>query len=314
MLAWVLFGACFGIGSMLESSGVRGGAVVRGGDDVVRRVAIVEWWFGQPVETSAVTSRLGGPFGSAAYLGALVSADSRSRWSCRRPVGADWLAGSRCGGDVMATIALVGAGSRAAWIGLFVPAFVAAVMIRPGWRFVLVAIGTVAACVVVMRRSPRRRARSFGADHLLLDEWAMARVVADHPVVGVGPEGYRTALADGVTADYERTYGRRAARSGPQRTARPRRCGGGCRRRCLYVRSRRRRRRGGCPADAIGRADGWAGGGGGCLPRAAGAAVPDRRARPDPVAGGGRLLATYASQRRRAPSRGREWVLRSPVW
>ncbi|HEX6657628.1 MAG TPA: O-antigen ligase family protein [Ilumatobacter sp.] len=213
VLAWVLFGACFVIGSMLDSSGVR--VVARW--CVVATLwcggyAIVEWWFGQPVETSAVTSRLGGPFGSAAYLGAAlcllipiavgVAADESE------------LTGWRAAGAaaaVLAAIALLGTGSRAAWIGLFVAAFVAAVMIRPRWRFVLVAIGAVAACVVVMLpRLDDVLDRSVSTTSRL-DEWAMAaRVVADHPVVGVGPEGYRTALADGVTADYERSYGREA--------------------------------------------------------------------------------------------------------
>jgi tetratricopeptide (TPR) repeat protein len=41
------------------------------------------------------------------------------------------------------------------------------------------------------------------------DDWKVGlRIVADHPWLGVGPEGYRTALADGVNATYERTYGR----------------------------------------------------------------------------------------------------------
>ena len=211
VLAWVLFAACFAIGSMLDSSGVR---VVLRWCVVATRwcggYAIVEWWFGQPVETSAVTSRLGGPFGSAAYLGAAlcllipiavgVAADRSEVTGWRVAGGA---------AAVMATIALVGTGSRAAWIGLSVSAFVVAVMIRPGWRCVLVATGAVAACFVVMLpRLDDVLDRSVSTSSRL-DEWVMAaRVVADHPVVGVGPEGYRTALADGVTADYERTYGR----------------------------------------------------------------------------------------------------------
>jgi hypothetical protein len=53
-----------------------------------------------------------------------------------------------------------------------------------------------------------------------LDEWRVAaNVVVDHPVVGVGPEGYRTAFHEGVDARYEREHGRRQqpdrAHSGP---------------------------------------------------------------------------------------------------
>jgi hypothetical protein len=43
-----------------------------------------------------------------------------------------------------------------------------------------------------------------------LDEWRVAtNVVLEHPVVGVGPEGYRVAFHEGVDARYERTHGRR---------------------------------------------------------------------------------------------------------
>jgi hypothetical protein len=211
VLAWVLFGACFAIGSMLDTSGVR--VVMRwsvaatlwcGG------YAIVEWWFGEPVDTSAVTSRLGGPFGSAAYFGAALCL----LIPIAVGVGVDRseLIGWRVAGAtaaVLATVALVGTGSRAAWIGLFVAAFVALVVIRPGRRGVLIVAGAVMVCVAVM--APRLDDvldRSVSTTSRL-DEWAMAaRVIADHPVVGVGPEGYRTALADGVNAHYERTYGR----------------------------------------------------------------------------------------------------------
>ncbi len=42
-----------------------------------------------------------------------------------------------------------------------------------------------------------------------LDEWRVAaRVLAGHPLVGVGPEGYRIAFSEGVDADYERSYPR----------------------------------------------------------------------------------------------------------
>jgi tetratricopeptide (TPR) repeat protein len=41
------------------------------------------------------------------------------------------------------------------------------------------------------------------------DEWAVAaRVIAEHPAIGVGPEGYRIAVSEGIDRHYERTYGR----------------------------------------------------------------------------------------------------------
>ena len=42
-----------------------------------------------------------------------------------------------------------------------------------------------------------------------VDEWRVAtRVLARHPVLGVGPEGYRIAFAEGVDDRYERDHGR----------------------------------------------------------------------------------------------------------
>src|SRR5690606_23151568 len=42
-----------------------------------------------------------------------------------------------------------------------------------------------------------------------IDEWRVAtRVIADHPVLGVGPEGYRIAFAGGVDDGYEVAHGR----------------------------------------------------------------------------------------------------------
>jgi hypothetical protein len=42
-----------------------------------------------------------------------------------------------------------------------------------------------------------------------LDEWRVAvRVVADHPVLGTGPEGYRLAFGTAVDDAYERAHGR----------------------------------------------------------------------------------------------------------
>jgi hypothetical protein len=222
VLAWLLFGACVAIGSMLTPDGVR--IVMRW--TVVATLwcggyAIVEWWFGEPVDTSAVTSRLGGPFGSAAYFGAAlcllipiavgVAADrsESTRWRIAAAVGA-----------VAATVALIGTGSRAAWIGLAVAAAVALVAVRPGWRSVSIVAGAAAICVLVMLpRLDDVLDRSVSSTSRL-DEWALAaRVIGDHPIVGVGPEGYRTSLADGVTAEYERTYGREVlpdrAHSGP---------------------------------------------------------------------------------------------------
>jgi O-antigen ligase len=222
VLAWLLFGACFVIGSMLSPGGVR--VVMRW--MVVATLwcggyALVEWWFGEPVDTTAVTSRLGGPFGSAAYFGAarcllipIAVADAADRSESAR-----WRIAAVTGAAT-ATVALVGTGSRAAWIGLAAPAAIALVAARPGGRSVLIVGAAAGVCVLVLLpRLDDVLDRSVSSTSRL-DEWALAaRVIADHPILGVGPEGYRTALADGVTAEYERTYGREVlpdrAHSGP---------------------------------------------------------------------------------------------------
>ena len=42
-----------------------------------------------------------------------------------------------------------------------------------------------------------------------IDEWRVAaEVIRDHPLTGVGPEGYRIGFASGVDRDYERDHGR----------------------------------------------------------------------------------------------------------
>src|SRR3546814_15208205 len=64
-----------------------------------------------------------------------------------------------------------------------------------------------------MIRTPPRTNRTDTPfpDHTLCrsEEWRIAaRALADHPIAGVGPEGYRIAFADAVDADYQRAHGR----------------------------------------------------------------------------------------------------------
>jgi O-antigen ligase len=170
---------------------------------------LVELWR-QPVETSAVTSRLGGPFGSAAYLGAAicltvpvaagVAADAGEQAIWRRVAGFAFVSGA---------IGLVGSGTRAAWVALAITG-VLVVAVRPSWRVVLAGLGVVfVAIAVVAPRLDEVTGRSDVGGAARLAEWEVAaNVIAEHPLLGTGPEGYRIALSDGVDDDYERTYGR----------------------------------------------------------------------------------------------------------
>jgi tetratricopeptide (TPR) repeat protein len=166
--------------------------------------------FGRPIDVAVRTDRLLGPFGSAAILGAAcclflpvaaglaVDRDERRPW---RIIAA--------GAAVAAVVALVGSGTRAAVLGVIVAGIVVLIRRRPPARVLAVAGAAVVIAAALL--TPRLadvfdRNRDAGSR---LDEWALAiDVLADHPVTGAGPEGYRIALMGHVDADYERTYGR----------------------------------------------------------------------------------------------------------
>lgn len=165
--------------------------------------------------------RLTGTLGSAAYLGAAgavllpaltgIAIDARFARALRAAATA---------GVAALAVSLVGAGARAAWVGLLVAGMVLAVAQRR-WigahlRIVLVA-GAVAivglGVVATVTPAGERAVSVLDADapggRGRLDEWRVGtRVLARHPALGVGPEGYRIAFADGVDASYQRAHGR----------------------------------------------------------------------------------------------------------
>ena len=212
MITWVLFFALFCAGQQLgdEATSLARAAVVAAaclGGYVLWEVA-----FGPPVTVAATTRRLLGPFGSAAFLGAaccllgpvaLGLAFDRSqsrRWR--------WIAAVSA---VAVAVALVGSGTRAAWLGILITVIVVDVAVRPALRYIgWCAAGLVVALLVVAPRLgdvTTRHERSTSR----LDEWSVAtRVIWRHPLIGVGPEGYRIAFAEGVDDSYERSYRRDA--------------------------------------------------------------------------------------------------------
>lgn len=172
-----------------------------------------------------VSSRLSGTLGSPAYLGAaaalllpaLAGLAADPGWGRRARVAA------AAGGGGLA-VAAIGSGARAAWVGLAVATAVTVWMRREGLRdrvavrrrtvALAAVVGALAVgALVVFGPVGARVAATFDADapggRGRLDEWRVAgRVAVDHPVVGVGPEGYRIAFADGVDAAYEQAHGR----------------------------------------------------------------------------------------------------------
>lgn len=171
-----------------------------------------------------VAGRLSGSLGSPAYLGAATalllpvglgaaaSAGGRSRWAAALA-------------SALLLVACLGSGARAAWLGLAVALLLVAVARRGAWwarvrarpgrsagagLAGLVALGLVVALSPVGARLADATDPDSAGGRGRLDEWRVAaRVVADHPVVGVGPEGYRTAFHEAVDERYEREHGRR---------------------------------------------------------------------------------------------------------
>jgi hypothetical protein len=74
---------------------------------------------------------------------------------------------------------------------------------------VLVALVVVAGVSGVATRVPDLSTDDRGGIRGRLDEWRVAaRVVVEHPIVGVGPEGYRIAFGGAVDDRYEQRHGR----------------------------------------------------------------------------------------------------------
>jgi O-antigen ligase len=183
-----------------------------------------------------VGSRLTATFGSAAYLGAatalLLPVAAGVLLQTGYPVGRRVVAGVA---TVLLAVAAAGSGARAAWVGLGAATVVAAwarrrrlrAMVRAGRPWSLLAgMGAIAVVVAVVALSPvgGRLGSVTDADapggRGRIDEWRIGtRVAVHHPLVGVGPEGYRIAFSAAVDAQYERAHGRAQqpdrAHSGP---------------------------------------------------------------------------------------------------
>jgi O-antigen ligase len=221
VITWLLFALLFVAGQQLGGDADRR-VLVRG---VALATAGIGLWcaweltVGRPVDVGADTDRLLGPFGSAAMLGAgtalLVppavglALDTTERRAGRAVAAI---------GGVLGVTALVGSGSRAALVGIAVAGVVLLVRNHsnvvgqrsPGRRrpTTFVVGGAVVALALVAPRLGEVFDRTEGASSRF-DEWSLAfDVIADHPVLGVGPEGYRIAAVGTVDADYERSYGR----------------------------------------------------------------------------------------------------------
>lgn len=211
-VTWMLFALLFATGQQLTGDLDRR-IVLR--STVVASVGLGAWamWellVGPPVALATDSDRLVGPFGSAAILGAAccLLLPVCAALAVDRTEHRSWRIASSIGATAV-SIALIASGTRAAWVGVAAAAVVLVVIRRPTRRVLLA--GAALAVLALAMSAPRLDdvvQRANGATSRL-DEWAVAgRVIGDHPVLGVGPEGYRIAAIGAVDAAYERTYGR----------------------------------------------------------------------------------------------------------
>lgn len=174
----------------------------------------------EPSVFAITPGRLTATMGSAAYLGALVTvllpltiaiALDRSFSSWLRRVAALSV--------VPLTVAFIGSQARAAWLGGAIAATVFAwtqrsTLLRDRKRTAIGGAALVIGIAALIALSPVGSRLSATTDSRLgggsrVDEWRVAaRVIAKHPLTGVGPEGYRIAFAEGVDDSYEQAYGR----------------------------------------------------------------------------------------------------------
>ena len=216
--AWCLFGLVFVCGQSLRDALDRR-TVVRGA--AVASVALGVWcaferagW--SLLDESFAGHRAGGPFGQPAYVGAAAAllAPLALALACDRLDSRLWRAigfTGACGGAA----ALLLSQTRGAWVGAVVAAGVWSVrhpsLVRRRWREVV--LGGVAVAVLFAVTPLGGRATSAfdfggGTTRGRFDDWSVgARVVEHHPVLGLGPEGYRVVFPQYVGADYVRRHG-----------------------------------------------------------------------------------------------------------
>jgi putative inorganic carbon (HCO3(-)) transporter len=168
------------------------------------------------IDESFAGHRVGGPFGQPAYVGAaavlllplsLAIAFDRDGAPGWRVVGAFGGAG--------ALAALLLSQTRGAWIGVLVAVALLGSrhreVVQRRWRDLV--LGTFA-LVVLFAMTPLggRVADGFdlgrGTTQGRFDDWSTGgRVIEHHPVIGVGPEGYRVVFPQVVSATYVRRHG-----------------------------------------------------------------------------------------------------------
>lgn len=228
-LTWLLCAIAFVVGQQLDEDDSRFVSLMAATACLVAGLwAAAEQLGWEPIRLTGTGDRPVATLGSSAFLGGLsallvpactgIAVDPRWHRSGRRVAGSATAAG---------VIALVVSGARAAWLGLAVVGVSAVVLRRQriaarrrDWRAVrrrLALASSLAVAAVVFlgvvtgaggRIADAAGERGGGVGGRL-DEWRVAaRVVANRPVTGVGPEGYRVAFGGAVDEAYEQDHGR----------------------------------------------------------------------------------------------------------
>jgi len=219
LVGWLVGGLAFVAGARLtpEERRVHLARAVVVAAAITGAAAIAERLGGDPMGVRFGNGRTGGLLGQPVYLGALavllapaafgVAAEPAfDRWWRRAAA----IAGAGC------AIAVVLSGTRGAWLGALVAsALVARVLLRWGEAHrmaaagVLVLVVGLAAGASVGSRTATLFDPAINGGLGRTDEWRLAAgVVADHPVTGVGPEGYRIAVLDHIDDRYALRHGR----------------------------------------------------------------------------------------------------------
>jgi O-antigen ligase len=219
LAGWLVGALAFLAGTGLDAGEVRRylgrAAVVAGAVTGAAALADLAGW--DPAGSAFAGGRIGGLLGQPTYLGAVavllaplavgVAADPATPVWWRR--GAVVAAGS-CG------VAVLAAQTRGAWLGAAVAAGVAwravgrwAAAHRPSAAAGAAVLGALVLIGPIGERGAAAFDPSGDGGRGRLDEWALAAsVISDHPLTGVGPEGYRIAAPAHIDDRYARLHGR----------------------------------------------------------------------------------------------------------
>ena len=209
---WAIFGLVFLVGQNLAQDQrvlARAATMAIAG---VSLYGLLELAGRPPVDLVVESARIGGPLGSPAYLGAAcvlllpMTASLAAEGAERKPW--RWVAGASFVGGLVTVVA---SQTRAAWLGLVAAAAVSLPVWWPRMRSRWWLWGAAVVVVALVTPVVSRTADAFQGDlRARADEWRMGvGVMSNHPLLGVGPEGYRLAFPSVVDADYERRYTRR---------------------------------------------------------------------------------------------------------